>query len=192
MTQLRLLLLSLLFALSTANANAQVTITTQAVGEYARIAAEAALNEDYPAAIAAMRQAAKVPDITPAERYFVEQSILAYMVQMKDYVSALTQVKKMLANNIVNTYENVGTCVRLMLIGGATAFNEECLSIIPRPVQAPQGNNADGAPSCLQLYHEFGLDAVPADCLYKAPAPPVEEPEPCGWDCFVSPERRDQ
>ena len=77
MTQLRLLLLSLLFALCANAASAQPSIsTTPGLIEYFHAAYVAMDRADYSSAIATMREADRLPNITGSERARIAESIL--------------------------------------------------------------------------------------------------------------------
>ena len=89
------------FALSSGPANAQLTITSEDLAEPVQAAQAAAAAGNYAEAIAAMGRAAQVDGITGAERSFTQQSILAYMVQARQYTNALAQVERMISAGCV-------------------------------------------------------------------------------------------
>jgi len=114
-------------------AQAQLTITSEALAEPVQEAQAAAAAGDYNDAIAAMRRAGQVPGITGAERAFVQQSILAYMVQSRQYQPALAQVESMIAGNIGNRNQNLESALRLSLNVGNTAKAEQYANELGRP-----------------------------------------------------------
>lgn len=120
-------------ALSAETASAQVTITREEVAEPVQEAQAAAAAGNYNEAIAALRRANQVDGITGAERAFIQQTILAYMVQSRQYSNALTQVESMLANNIGNRNDNLESALRLSLNVGNTAKAEQYANQLGRP-----------------------------------------------------------
>jgi tetratricopeptide (TPR) repeat protein len=120
-------------AVASSPASAQITITSEALAEPVTEAQEAAAANNFTAAIAAMRRAAQVEGITAAERSFIQQSILAYMVSARQYQNALTQVESMLANGQGNRNQNLESALRLSLNVGDQAKAERYANDLGRP-----------------------------------------------------------
>jgi tetratricopeptide (TPR) repeat protein len=120
-------------ALSSVPASAQLEITSPELAEPVQEATDAAAAGDYAAAIAAMRRAAQVGGISGAEMAFTQQSILAYMVQSRQYTNALAQVESMLANGHGNRNENLESALRLSLNVGNQAKAEQYANQLGRP-----------------------------------------------------------
>jgi tetratricopeptide (TPR) repeat protein len=128
------LLLGAVALVSTAGpASAQLEITNPDLAAPVQEATTAATAGNYTAAIAAMRRAEQVAGITGAERAFIQQSILAYLVQARQYPQALTQVEAMLAANIGNRNQNLESALRLSLNTGNTAKAEQYAQQLGRP-----------------------------------------------------------
>lgn len=114
-------------------ASAQLEITSPELAEPVEEATAAAAAGDYATAIAAMRRAAQVDGISGAELAFTQQSILAYLVQTRQYTNALTQVESMLANGHGNRNENLESALRLSLNVGNQAKAEQYANQLGRP-----------------------------------------------------------
>ena len=121
------------FALSSGPANAQLTITSEDLAEPVQAAQAAAAAGNYAEAIAAMGRAAQVDGITGAERSFTQQSILAYMVQARQYTNALAQVERMISAGQGNRNENLESALRLSLNVGNQAKAEQYANQLGRP-----------------------------------------------------------
>ena len=120
-----LLLGAAAFVSTSIPAQAQLEITNPALATPVQEATTAAAAGNYTAAIAAMRRAEQVAGISGAERSFIQQSILSYMVQARQYQPALTQVEAMIAGNVGNRNQNLESALRLSLNLGNTAKAEE-------------------------------------------------------------------
>jgi hypothetical protein len=118
---------------SAGTASAQLTITSEALAEPVQAAQAAAAANNWNDAIAAMRRAAQVPGITGAERAFIQQSILAYMVSGRQYQAALQQVQSMLQGNIGNRNQNLESALRLALNVGNQSLAEQYANDLGRP-----------------------------------------------------------
>lgn len=102
-------------ALSIGTASAQLTITSEELGETVQEAQAAAAAGNYAEAITIFRRAAEIDDISAAELAFTHQSVLAYLVQTRQYTNALTQVRSMIANGIGNNNENLNAALQMSL-----------------------------------------------------------------------------
>jgi hypothetical protein len=120
--------------MSAGTASAQeLRITSEALAEPVQAAQAAAAANNWTDAIAAMRRAGNVAGITAAERAFIQQSILAYMVSARQYQQALAQVESMIAGNIGNRNQNLESALRLSLNVGNTAKAEQYANQLGRP-----------------------------------------------------------
>ena len=119
--------------LASGPASAQLEITSEELAEPVQEAKDAEAAGDYTAAIAAMRRAAQVDGISGAELAFTQQSILAYMVQSRQYTNALTQVESMLSRGIGNRNSNLESALRLSLNVGNQAKAEQYANQLGRP-----------------------------------------------------------
>jgi hypothetical protein len=115
MKRFGILLLSAVFAFAPVPSDAQTMTTDPVFGEHVQRAEDFADNGNYLRAIDEMRAALALPGISRQENVLGNQSILAYMVWMRDYANAFTQVQSMLAANIGDRTQNLESCLRLAL-----------------------------------------------------------------------------
>lgn len=153
-------------ALSSGPASAQLEITSEELAEPVQEATEAAAAGDYTTAIAAMRRAAQVDGISGAERAFTQQSILAYMVQSRQYTNALAQVESMIANGLGNRNQNLESALRLSLNVGNQAKAEQYANQLGRPgdiaiFSAQAAFDRDDFDECIRLAAPLARGNVP-------------------------------
>jgi tetratricopeptide (TPR) repeat protein len=143
-------------ALSIGPASAQLTITSEELGETVQEAQAAAAAGNYQEAIAVFRRAAEIDDISAAELAFTQQSILAYMVQTRQYTNALTQVRSMINNGIGNNNDNLNAALQMSLNLGDLASAQNYANQLGRGgdiaiFTAEAAFNRDDFEECIRL-----------------------------------------